>query len=57
MPSLRADSANESKRVALVDVESVGARLERLDELLRDLDDIRTGGHDAYMTETSGPRE
>jgi uncharacterized protein YutE (UPF0331/DUF86 family) len=35
----------------LVDADSVASRLQRLDELLRELDAIRTGGRDAYMAE------
>lgn len=35
----------------MVDVESVNSRLERLDELLQELDAIRGGGRDAYMAE------
>lgn len=35
----------------MVDVESVSARLEQLDELLQELDAIRAGGRDAYMVE------
>lgn len=35
----------------MVDVESVSARLERLDELLQELDAIRAGGRDVYMAE------
>lgn len=43
--------ADLSKRAALVDLESVHARLERLDELLQELEAIRTGGRNAYMAE------
>jgi uncharacterized protein YutE (UPF0331/DUF86 family) len=35
----------------LVDVESVSVRLERLDEMLQELDSIKAGGRDAYMAE------
>ena len=35
----------------MVDADSVSSRLQRLDELLRELDDIRAGGRDAYMAE------
>lgn len=35
----------------MVDAESVSSRLDRLDELLRELDAIRAGGRDAYMAE------
>lgn len=40
-----------SEGTALVDVESINSRLERLDELLQELETIRTGGRDAYMAE------
>jgi uncharacterized protein YutE (UPF0331/DUF86 family) len=35
----------------LVDADSTTNRLQRLDELLRELDAIRAGGRDAYMAE------
>lgn len=35
----------------MVDIESVSSRLDRLDELLEELDAIRAGGRDAYMAE------
>lgn len=35
----------------MVDVESVSARLERLDELLQELGAIHAGGHEAYMAD------
>lgn len=35
----------------MVDADSVTNRLQRLDELLRELDAIRAGGRDAYMAE------
>lgn len=35
----------------MVDVESVSSRLDRLNELLGELDAIRAGGRDAYMAE------
>jgi uncharacterized protein YutE (UPF0331/DUF86 family) len=35
----------------LVDTSSVRSRLEHLDELVKELDAIRVGGRDAYMTE------
>jgi hypothetical protein len=35
----------------LVDTSSVRSRLEHLDELVKELDAIRAGGRDAYMTE------
>lgn len=35
----------------MVDVESINARLERLDELLQELEAIRGGGREMYMAE------
>jgi len=35
----------------LVDAESISSRLERLDELIGELDAIRAAGHDAYMAQ------
>jgi uncharacterized protein YutE (UPF0331/DUF86 family) len=35
----------------LVDAESINSRLERLEELIGELDAIRAAGHDAYMAQ------
>jgi uncharacterized protein YutE (UPF0331/DUF86 family) len=35
----------------LVDAESIATRLDRLTPLLAELEEIRAGGHDAYMAE------
>lgn len=35
----------------MVDAESINSRLERLDDLILELDAIRAGGHDAYMAQ------
>lgn len=36
----------------MVDVESVEARIEHLDDLLAELDAIRSDGHHAYLAES-----